>query len=135
MDMGNMVEEATTILTGNKPFTEWGKLLHEGWMLKRSLSPKISSPVIDEIYERARRAGAIGGKLLGAGGGGFMLLFARPQDHPCIHESLKGLLKVPFQFESLGSQIIVYDPLTAGESPSGSSVLEEVNVAQEDGRQ
>ena len=71
--------------------------------------------MIDDVYERARRAGAIGGKILGAGGGGFMLLFARPEDHPKIRERLKSLLYVPFRFENHGSQIVLYDPDPAWE--------------------
>jgi D-glycero-alpha-D-manno-heptose-7-phosphate kinase len=89
---------------------EFGKILHESWILKRSLSEKVSTPQIDEIYGAAREAGAIGGKLLGAGGGGFMLLFARPEDQPSIKQKLRKLLQVPFRFETHGSQIVVYEP-------------------------
>lgn len=106
-----MVDEALSTLTSeNTDITEFGKLLHESWLLKRSLTDKISTTQIDEIYEVALSAGAIGGKLLGAGGGGFMIIFARPEDQPHIGEKLKGLLRVPFEFESSGSQIIVYKP-------------------------
>ena len=108
--MRQMVGEATTMVTGTRPLQEFGELLHESWMLKRSLSPNVSSPFIDEIYEAARSAGAIGGKLLGAGGGGFVLLFAKPEDQPRIRERLKSLLRVPFRFEKSGSQIILYEP-------------------------
>ena len=112
--MQQMVDEAMTIVTGHGPLTALGELLHESWMLKRNLSAKVSSAAIDEIYEAARRAGAVGGKLLGAGGGGFMLLFAPPAAHPRVRERLKTLLHVPFRFESSGSQIIVYEPDTSG---------------------
>lgn len=109
--MHEMVNEALSILTSeNTDITEFGKLLHESWMLKRSLTDKISTFQIDDIYGEARSAGAFGGKLLGAGGGGFMIIFARPEDQPRIAEKLKGLLRVPFEFESSGSQIIVYRP-------------------------
>ena len=109
--MHEMVDEAIEILnSGNISIEEFGKLLHETWTLKRSLTDKISTPRIDEMYESARAAGAIGGKLLGAGGGGFILIFARPSDHQRIKEKMKGLLHVPFRFESLGSQIIYYGP-------------------------
>lgn len=109
--MHEMVNEALSILVGeNTDITEFGKLLHESWMLKRSLTDKISTSQIDDIYGEARRAGAFGGKLLGAGGGGFMIIFAKPEDQPRIAEKLKGLLLVPFEFESSGSQIIVYKP-------------------------
>jgi D-glycero-alpha-D-manno-heptose-7-phosphate kinase len=108
--MRDMVDEAIVILTSQRPLAEFGVLLHEGWLLKRSLSPLVSSATIDAIYETARGAGAIGGKLLGAGGGGFLLLMANPEDHARIHERLNGLLRVPFRFEQGGSRIIVYDP-------------------------
>lgn len=109
--MHEMVDEALSILTSeNTDITEFGRLLHESWILKRSLTDKISTSQIDEIYEEARRAGAIGGKLLGAGGGGFMIIFARPEDQPDIEKRMAGLLRVPFEFESFGSQIIVYKP-------------------------
>ncbi len=83
-------------------------MLHEAWMLKRRLTSRITTPAIDEIYTAARQAGALGGKLLGAGGGGFMLLFARPDDHERIRMALPGLLQVPFKFEGLGTQIVFY---------------------------
>ena len=105
-----MVEEGISILTGERELSDFGVLLHEAWKLKRSLTSKISTQTIDEIYEKARRAGAIGGKLLGAGGGGFMLLFARPEDHPRIKAALRNFLRVPFSFETMGSQIIFYQP-------------------------
>ena len=88
----------------------FGKLLNESWQIKRTLSNKVSTPYIDQIYETARRCGAIGGKILGAGGGGFVLLFAPPEKQKKIKEKLKKLLLVPFHFENLGSQIIFYQP-------------------------
>lgn len=109
--MKQMVDEAISVInTPSTPLIEFGKLLHEGWMLKRSLTDRITNPKIDEIYDAARSAGAIGGKLLGAGGGGFMLLFAGPGERPLIEERLFGFLKVPFKFESQGSQIIFFQP-------------------------
>jgi len=111
-----MVDEAVSILAGKCNFTEFGKLLHEGWKLKRGLTSKISSPAIDEIYEAALSGGAIGGKLLGAGGGGFMLIFAKPEDHLKIEAKLNGLLRVPVRFENEGSQIIVYQPNNISDS-------------------
>lgn len=77
-------------------------------MLKRRLTSRITTPAIDAIYGAAREAGALGGKLLGAGGGGFMLLFARPEDHERIRLALPRLLQVPFKFEGLGTQIVFY---------------------------
>lgn len=110
LTMYQMVSEGVSILRGHDDLAHFGRLLHESWILKRSLTPKVSTPMIDDIYERARKAGVIGGKLLGAGGGGFMLLFARPEDHPRIKKELSHLLCVPFEFETMGSQIIVYQP-------------------------
>jgi len=84
------------------------KFLPQSWKLKRELSKGVSTSLVDEVYQAALSEGAFGGKLLGAGGGGFMLIFARPEDHPQIKERLKNLLCIPFSFESEGSQIIVF---------------------------
>jgi len=106
-----MVDEAINILSDRKrSILEFGKLLNEAWQLKKSLTDKISTPEIDKIYERALKAGAIGGKLLGAGGGGFMLLFVPPERQSKVREKLKNLLEVKFNFEKEGSQIIYYAP-------------------------
>ncbi len=107
--MQAMVEEAEKILCGSQNIAEFGELLHETWCLKRQISEKISSNFIDDIYAKARTAGAIGGKLLGAGGGGFMLFFAKPENKIAVCEALKDLLLVPFDFESAGSKIIFYN--------------------------
>lgn len=108
--MHRMVDEAVDILNGGTDIVEFGRLLHESWLLKRSLTEKISTPLVDEIYGAARKAGGIGGKLLGAGGGGFLLIFARPGDHPKLAQALGHLLQVPFKFETYGSQIIFNEP-------------------------
>ena len=108
--MYDMVFEAVEILNGSGSLAEFGKLLHRSWMLKRTLTDQTSSPFIDGLYSTARKAGAIGGKLLGAGGGGFFLLFAQPGRQARIREKLKRLLHVPFRFEREGSQVIVYRP-------------------------
>jgi D-glycero-alpha-D-manno-heptose-7-phosphate kinase len=105
-----MVDEAVTILTEDKDIVEFGKLLNESWKIKRSLTAKISTAKIDEIYDQAMRGGAVGGKLLGAGGGGFMLFFVKPENRSRVEKCLKGLLQIPFEFENEGSQIIVYQP-------------------------
>lgn len=105
-----LVDEGVDILQGRGDLSEFGALLHESWQMKRSLSSMVSSDFIDNAYERARKAGAIGGKLLGAGGGGFLLLFAPPERQARIIDSLSDLLHVPFEFEREGSQIIFYDP-------------------------
>jgi D-glycero-alpha-D-manno-heptose-7-phosphate kinase len=109
--MQEMVGDAETILCTNQPIELFGELLHEGWMLKRQISSKISPGFVDDIYARARDAGAIGGKLLGAGGGGFMLFFVKPDDKFKVCDALKDLLLVPFEFDMSGSQIIFHDHL------------------------
>lgn len=106
----DMVDEATGILHGDGDLTPLGALLHEAWEAKRSLSATVSTPDIDAMYEAARRAGALGGKLTGAGGGGFMLLFVPPGRQRAVREALRHNLHVPFRFESAGSRIIFYDP-------------------------
>lgn len=108
--MHTMVDEATNILTGSGDIRDFGRLLHENWKLKRSLTAKTTNPEIDQIYDTAIQAGAFGGKLLGAGGGGFMLLAVEPERQPIVKDALGSLLHVPFRFESSGSQIIFYDP-------------------------
>lgn len=108
--MAEMVDTALDILTGAGSIADFGTLLHESWMLKRGMSDAVSSEEIDRIYTAARDAGATGGKILGAGGGGFMLLCAPPATHQKIRESLLGLLEVPFEFERTGTQIIFADP-------------------------
>lgn len=105
-----MAHDALEILNGKGHLEEFGKLLHESWKIKRELSGKVSTFHIDEIYTAARDAGAVGGKILGAGGGGFMLFFASPQQQKKIQQKLRRLLLVPFKFENLGSQIIFYQP-------------------------
>ncbi|MCC6346059.1 MAG: kinase [Nitrospirales bacterium] len=107
--MMEMVDGAIEILNGTMSnIRDFGALLHESWKLKRGLTELISTSKIDAMYEAAMRAGAIGGKLLGAGGGGFMLLFAPPERHPQIREKLKDLLYVPFLFDNLGTQVVLY---------------------------
>lgn len=109
--MREMVDEAIAILTSpNTSIDEFGKLLDLGWRYKRSLSDRVSTPEIDHIYEEAMAAGAIGGKILGAGGGGFMLLFAKPEKHAAIRKRLKGLVHVSFDFEESGSRVVLYQP-------------------------
>ena len=85
---------------------EFGDLLHESWMLKRELSPRVSSPHLNALYDHARANGAIGGKLLGAGGGGFFLFCVPPQRRAAMIEAL-GLLAVPVRFEHHGSQVVL----------------------------
>ncbi len=108
-DMREMVDEAVGILNnGNEDIEGFGKLLNDSWRLKRSLSSRVSTDAVDSMYEVALNAGAIGGKLCGAGGGGFMLLFVPPRKQRHVKKALNNFLHVPFNFETLGSQIIVY---------------------------
>lgn len=111
LQMRSMVDEGIEILQKeSRPLTDFGHLLHQAWTCKREISDRISNSVIDQIYDEARKAGALGGKLLGAGGGGFMLLFVEPKFQPKVKEALKHLLHVPFQFESEGSRVVLYRP-------------------------
>jgi D-glycero-alpha-D-manno-heptose-7-phosphate kinase len=109
--MHGMVGDALAILTDERrSLDEFGRLLDEAWSYKRSLSDRVSTPQIDEFYQRALRAGALGGKLLGAGGGGFLLIFARPEQQSMVRQALSELIHVPFRFESGGSSIALYQP-------------------------
>jgi D-glycero-alpha-D-manno-heptose-7-phosphate kinase len=115
--MQQMVTEAAKILQGTGPLQPFGQLLDESWQLKRGLTAQVSTPHIDSIYERARAAGAIGGKLLGAGGGGFMLLFAEPDRHPAIRQALGEFLDIPFRFETKGTHILFHEESTPVKRP------------------
>lgn len=110
-NMTLMVDEAIQILQNNNTsIDQFGHLLHHNWLYKRSLSDKISTPEIDEIYNAAIDTGAIGGKILGAGGGGFLLLFVKPELQSAVRERLKHLIHVPFEFENSGSRVVLYQP-------------------------
>jgi D-glycero-alpha-D-manno-heptose-7-phosphate kinase len=109
--MTTIVAQAIDTLNGSlERLADFGRLLHEAWMIKRSLAPLITNQLVDEVCEAGLEAGALGGKLLGAGGGGFMLFFVNPELQDKVKEKLKNLLYVPFRFESSGSQIIYYAP-------------------------
>ncbi len=103
------VDQGCEILNGTGDLAPFGELLHEAWLAKRDLSDKISNEKVDAAYDAARAAGALGGKLLGAGGGGFLLMFAPPARHAKIKKQLSRLIHVPFKFEFSGSQVIFYD--------------------------
>ena len=107
--MLDLVKESLSILNSDQDLMNFGKLLHEGWQAKRSLSASVSNPHVDELYDLAISVGAVGGKLTGAGGGGFMLLFVPPDRHQAVREKLDKMIYVPFNFESSGSQIIFFD--------------------------
>ena len=109
--MRQMVDEAEAIVTNpNRSLEEFGRLLHESWQIKRTLTQNITNPSLDEIYEAGRSAGALGGKLLGAGGGGFMLFFVPPERRKELRIRLKNLLCVPFSFSNRGSHVVVHEP-------------------------
>jgi D-glycero-alpha-D-manno-heptose-7-phosphate kinase len=108
--MKELVEESLDVLGSGMDIRAFGDLLHEAWQAKCSLSAKVSNPEVDALYELARSAGALGGKLTGAGGGGFLLLFVPPDKQGAVIEELDHLIHVPFEFESAGSQIIFYEP-------------------------
>lgn len=106
-----LVEEALSVLALHRePLARFGELLHNGWLIKRELSDAISNPFIDGAYDRARQAGAVGGKLLGAGGGGFLLLYVEPEHQSAVRKALADLREVRFQFENQGSRLIFYRP-------------------------
>lgn len=109
--MIGMVDKGVKILK-NGNLNDFGKLMHEAWVQKKTLSGQVSNSKIDNLYNSALGAGAIGGKLLGAGGGGFFLLFVSPQKHRSVRKRMKELrfMEVPFEFESSGSEIIFYHP-------------------------
>ena len=108
--MKDMVGEAMSLLDSNRPITDIGRLLHESWKLKRGLSDAIATKEVDDIYESARAAGAVGGKLLGAGGGGFVLLMVPIDRQAEVRERLKSLIEVPFNINYTGSIVPIYEP-------------------------
>lgn len=108
--MQSMVDDGIEILKSTRNINEFGYLLHCGWMLKKSLSQEVSNTSVDDLYDRALAAGAIGGKITGAGGGGFMLLFVPLSEQKNVREALAEKIHVPFSFEHKGSQIIFYEP-------------------------
>jgi D-glycero-alpha-D-manno-heptose-7-phosphate kinase len=108
--MFQLVNEAEAIVSSSsRPLVEFGRLLHESWQIKRSLTEKISNASIDEIYQAGLDSGALGGKLLGAGGGGVMLFFVPPERRKALRTRLNKLLCVPFSFSSKGSDVVVYE--------------------------
>lgn len=106
-----MVGEGEQILaSATRPLSDFGRLLHEAWMEKRSLDSAVSNAAIDDIYDKARDAGALGGKLLGAGGGGFLLMFVPPEHLAAVRAALNGLPCVPFRMERSGTSCVLYNP-------------------------
>lgn len=110
-EMLALVDDAEKILVDNNShLDEFGRLLDYTWQLKRNIGSKISTNDIDNIYETAKNNGAIGGKLLGAGGGGFFIFYAEKEKQPEIRRALSNLMYVPFEFENSGTRIIHYSP-------------------------
>jgi D-glycero-alpha-D-manno-heptose-7-phosphate kinase len=112
--MRDQVDAAIALLSDPETdIDDFGRLLDEAWRLKKSLSDKVSNEQIDSIYEAGRKAGALGGKILGAGGGGFVLFYVPPERREAVERALSGLIHVPFRFERNGSQVIHYSPVRA----------------------
>jgi len=110
-EMYDMVNEGSSILkNSNRPLDDFGKLLDYSWSIKRMLSKQITNSMIDNLYSEALKAGAIGGKILGAGGGGFILFFVRPENQSAVKKALSKLTYVPFKFENTGSKVVLYQP-------------------------
>jgi D-glycero-alpha-D-manno-heptose-7-phosphate kinase len=108
-EMCQLVEEGEKLLTSHQSIHEFGRMLDYTWKLKRSLSTKISTDEIDCLYQKAREAGALGGKLLGAGGGGFILLYVEQEKQESVRKAMEGLIEVPFEFENKGSHTVFYN--------------------------
>lgn len=108
--MHELVDEAISLLQGEDDLSRFGDLLHETWNLKKTLSDSVSSNEIDEIYHKAINNGAIGGKILGAGGGGFILFFVPKELHQKVRKALDDLIYVPFKFDNSGSKVVLYQP-------------------------
>ena len=111
LDMLALVDEAEKVLTNkDTSLNEFGKLLDTTWKLKRSTGSKVSNGGIDELYDIAIKAGALGGKLLGAGGGGFLLFYCEKEKQTSLKKVLDKLMIVPFNFEDGGTQVLYYAP-------------------------
>lgn len=108
LEMKGLVDDAEKILTSKSDLNEFGKLLDYTWKLKRGIANGISSDSIDAVYLQAIQAGAVGGKLLGAGGGGFLLFYVEPDRQDAVKEAMNKLLHVPFSFENIGARVLHY---------------------------
>lgn len=111
LEMLALVDDAEKVLVDSKSdLDDFGRLLDHTWKLKRQTGSKISTNSIDELYEKGIKAGALGGKLLGAGGGGFLVFYVTPDKQIAVREAMKDLLYVPFEFENGGTRVIHYTP-------------------------
>lgn len=108
--MYDLVDESVELLQSSRNLDLFGSLMHETWSLKKNLSNSITNNDIDKIYNKGIKNGAIGGKILGAGGGGFILFYVPKDYQQNVKKSLKNLIHVPFQFESSGSRVVLYQP-------------------------
>lgn len=107
--MYELVDEAEAILVDkNRDLDDFGRLLDTTWQLKKGTGSAVSTGSIDELYEKGMQAGALGGKLLGAGGGGFLVFYAQPEKQDAVKEAMKDLMYIPFKFEDSGTQVIYY---------------------------
>lgn len=112
-EMLSLVDDAEQILTDkHRDMDDFGRLLDKTWRLKRQTGSAITTGAIDEFYDRGISAGALGGKLLGAGGGGFLVFYVQPEKQAAVKEAMSELLYVPFEFEDGGTRVIHYTPET-----------------------
>ena len=110
-EMLKLVDEAQNVLENpERDLNDFGRLLDKTWKLKRQTGSQISTGTIDELYEKGISAGALGGKLLGAGGGGFLLFYVEKENQDKVKEALQDLMEVPFKFENSGTKVIYYSP-------------------------
>lgn len=110
-EMYSLVDEAEKILTDcRRDIDDFGRLLDVTWKLKRQTGSAVSTNSIDELYNKGIDAGALGGKLLGAGGGGFLVFYVKPENRECVMNAMKNLLYIPFEFEDGGTRVIHYSP-------------------------
>ena len=105
------MNEAENILTDkNRSLDDFGYLLDTTWNLKRGTGVAVSTGSIDELYNKGIAAGALGGKLLGAGGGGFLIFYVQPENQKKVRQAMKNLMYIPFKFEEGGTRVIHYSP-------------------------
>ena len=110
-ELQSFVEPLRQIFSDGKDLNQFGEILHQGWEIKRKLTNVISSTEIDTYYDKARKAGAIGGKLLGAGGGGFLLFYVVKEKQKAVREALSDLYYMPVGFDDAGTRITYYDQM------------------------
>lgn len=123
LELYGLVDEAEKVLTSECSLDEFGRLLNYTWTLKRGISKNVSTSSIDMAYEAAIRAGAVGGKLLGAGGGGFLVFYVEKDRQRSVMTALKDLLYVPFAFENEGTRVIHYTPEVENDKRQAVSVM------------